>query len=134
MFQRLIQVSILRILKLRVLNRRCTSNLNSTVDKNVYILVYSADGAGNSTYTITCNRDMTMLTNTDLDYCWTILQAWILFGVVCVVFSIVFYKVVRQLTLTNGTKNSITTEKGTKTTRKIETVASKKSRWLRKDH
>ncbi len=75
-----------------------------------------------------------MLTNTDLDYCWTILQAWILFGVVCVVFSIVFYKVVRQLTLTTEQKDSITTEKGTKTTRKIETVASKKSRWLRKNH
>ena len=34
-------VSILRILKLRVLNRRCTPNLNSTVDKKcVYLSIF----------------------------------------------------------------------------------------------
>lgn len=70
----------------------------------VYILIYAAAGEGISQYTLTCSNTVNPVPNSSLERCWTILQAWILFGVGCIIFSIIFLKIVKRAIMTPDQK------------------------------
>jgi len=79
------------------------TNLNVDT-KAVYILVYAKEGVGTSDYTLTCSRSFNAVPSTSLQRCSTILQAWILFGIGCVIFSVVFLKIVKRAIMTPDQK------------------------------
>jgi hypothetical protein len=74
---------------------------NSTGEtKIVYVLVYVYDGLGNSSYTLTANKPIHIMESDELEKCWLVIQAWAIFAVGCVIFSVIFIKIVKRATMT----------------------------------
>jgi predicted membrane protein len=63
-----------------------------TINRTVWILVfcYDSEGAGDSLYTLTSNITLTRLTMYNLQQCFGIREAWIVFGVVLAAITVVF--------------------------------------------
>jgi hypothetical protein len=76
----------------------------SEITKDVYILLYvkevqGGQSIGSANYFLTSTNNLQLVTSDQWDRCSTIQNAWILFAVGSVIFSIIFYKIVKRMTL-----------------------------------
>lgn len=101
--------------------------------KMVYLLVYVYDGLGNSTYTLNANKAIHIITSGELEKCWIVVEAWAIFAVGCVIFSLIFIKIVKRAILTPEQKAELRLkEDQKKKTKKGKEVKEKTSMANRK--
>jgi hypothetical protein len=82
--------------------------------RDVYILVFVQDGVGSSAYTLMVNNTVTAIPADQVEACWTVWQAWLLFGVGCAIFSVLIIIYAKKSSRTREKKSEDAQKKAEK--------------------
>jgi len=76
------------------------TNSRFQVTRNVYILVYIERGLGISDYTLTSSQNIISVPSENYEKCWTVLQAWGVFGLGVIIILIIFIRWAKKAAMT----------------------------------
>lgn len=108
------------------------SNIEFEIERIIYILVFVESGIGESNYELSATNEIEILNKEDGEKCWTIVQAWIIFGIsIMIIFGFVLY-VAKKKARTPDQKAADRLKKEQKTKTKVKdkqksTMAARKS-------
>jgi len=98
------------------------NNVPSTINRKVYVLIYTYDGLGSSNYNVTSynGHQLSVIPNHQLNSCILVYLYWLIFVGVVSFFSFIFIKYIKRKTMTEEQKRALEEKKKKKSKAKAE--------------